>query len=94
MCLERRSLPERVEVTDAPEAARVAFRASHAAQGGNVELLRSNLPGAARRVFGAPGVRWDWYTSWPSDPIVVADAEVLEQLQDWRRFVKAPEPGR
>jgi hypothetical protein len=88
------ALPERVQVSEAPATARVAFRASHAAQGGNVELLRSNLPGAARRVFGAPGVRWDWYTSWPSDPIVVADAEVLEQLQDWRRFVKAPEPGR
>lgn len=88
------SLPERVQVSATPTTARVAFRASHAAQGGNVELLRSNLPGAARQVFGAPGVRWDWYTSWPSDPIVVADAAVLEQLQDWRRFVKAPEPGR
>ena len=88
------ALPERVNVAAEPANGLVAYRASHAAEGGNVELLRSNLPGEARVVLGAPAVRWQWYTSWPGDPIVVTDASTLGTLQDWRRFVKPPERAR
>lgn len=68
----------------------VAFFPRDLAEGGNPELLRSNLPGLPEAVLGAPSVRWSWYTTWREEPVVVLRREDLDQLEGWRAWLALP----